>query len=260
MPAAPGLFPDPADTFSDNLERQLFREHQFKFVCAVKEPRRDPSPASSAVLHGAGCQLRVRTVKNAVGDGNSFSRAVDRQADAAGRLKQVSVPPSCAVAADHHAAAQFSCLGRSACGEMNPRIDLDPCHFAGANLDLSVPVRGRREKPDLSLLIGSGEPVAGDGVVPRGQRQPLVLITRFPFEAGDSFFRSPEEQFSVCDGAGDIARFPPGLARVFRGGRGDPDGSMQLLRTEEFDKGPPGPGGSPRSGGPLDLVKPGPVK
>ena len=255
-----GLFPDPADTFSDDFERQLFRESQLKTVCVVKEPLRDPASPSSTVLHGAGGQLRVLIVENAVGDGNPFSRTIDRQTDAAGGLQKISVTPSSAVAAEHHAATQLSGLRRGVCGKMNPRIDLDPERLAGGDLELPVSVRGRREKPFLSVLVCAGNPVAGDGVVSRGQGPPAVLVTGFPFEAVDFFLRASQEQFAVRYGAGDIARFSAFRSGVSRRGRGDPDGCMKFSGTQEVDEGPPGPGGSPRSGGPVDLAKPGQVK
>ena len=179
--------------FSDDLERQLFRERQLKTACAVKEPLRDPASPSSAVLHGTGSQLCVFIIENAVGDGNPFSRTVDRQTDAVGGLQKIPVASPSAVAAEHHAATQLSGLRRSVCGKMNLRIDLDPERLAGGDLELPVSVRGRREKPFLSVLVCAGNPVAGDGVVSRGQGPPAVLGTGFPFEAVDFFLRASQE-------------------------------------------------------------------
>ena len=179
--------------FSDDLERQLFRERQLKTVCAVKEPLRDPASPSSAVLHGAGGQLRVFIIENTVGDGDPFSRAVDRQADAADGLQKDSVAPSSSVTADHHASTQFSGLYLSICGKMNPGINLDFERFSGEDMDLPVPVGGGREKPFLPVLVCSGEPVAGDGVGSRGQGAPPVFVTGFPFETIDFFLRALQE-------------------------------------------------------------------
>ena len=143
---------------------------------------------------------------------------------------------------------------------MNPRVDLDFFCFAGSDLDFFMPMGGCREKPFLSLLVGSGDPVTGDRIVSRRQGQSLPFILRPPFEAVHPVFRSPEEQLAVCDGAGYIACFTAGFAGGFRGGRRNPHRRRQFLRTKELDEGPPGPGGSPRSGGPVDLAKPGTVK
>ena len=71
----------------------------------IKEPLRDSASASSAVFHDSGSQLRLLIVENAVRDGDSFSRAVDRQTNAAGGFQDVPVASTSAVTADDHAAA-----------------------------------------------------------------------------------------------------------------------------------------------------------
>ncbi len=110
----------------------------------VKEPLRDPSSTSSAVFHDPGSQLRVLIVENAVGDGNSFSRAVDRQTNAAGiDAQDVPGASTSAVTAEHHAAAQFPGLRRSTHGKMNSWIDFNSGRLAGGDLELPVSVGGR---------------------------------------------------------------------------------------------------------------------
>jgi len=129
--------------FSNYFERQLLREHQLKMIRIAKEPLRDSASASSAVFHDSGSQLRVLIVENAVGDGNSFSRAVDRQTNAAGCLQDVPAPPTRAVTAEHHAAAKFPGLRRSVHGKMNSRIDFNPGRLVAGDLELLVAMGGR---------------------------------------------------------------------------------------------------------------------
>lgn len=109
----------------------------------VKEPLRDPASASSAVFHDSGSQLRVLIVENAVGDGNSFSRAVDRQTNAAGCFQDAPAASTRAVTAEHHAAAKFPGLCRGAHGKMNSRIDFDPGRLVAGDLELPVSMGGR---------------------------------------------------------------------------------------------------------------------
>ena len=109
----------------------------------IKGPLRDPASASSAVFHDPGSQLRVLIVENAVGDGNSFSRAVDRQTNAADGLQDVPVAPTSAVTAEHHAAAKFPGLRRSTHGKMNSRIDFNSSRLVAGDLELPVSMGGR---------------------------------------------------------------------------------------------------------------------